>query len=105
MVFLLTYGFTFDSKKVKKNLQVEWLDFSTLEGSMCVLMHSCFCEAKLPNLKLKTWAEPVLGHGVCICDIDFFNFRHSQVRNFKILNYFERDQTFVVNFKKDQKQN
>jgi hypothetical protein len=68
-------------------------------------MHSCFCEVKLPSLKLKTWAEPVLGHGVGICDIDFFNFRHSQVRTFKILNHFKRDGNFVVNFQKVQKQN
>ncbi len=32
------------------------------------------------------------------CNIDFFNFRHRQVRNFKIFNHFKRDQNFVVNF-------
>ncbi len=40
-----------------------------------------------------------------ICDIDFFNFRHCQVRNFKILNHFERDQNVVVNFRKHWKWN
>jgi hypothetical protein len=37
-------------------------------------------------------------------DIDFFNFRHRQVRNFKILNRSERDLKFAVNFRKHQKQ-
>ena len=39
------------------------------------------------------------------CDISFFKFCHRQVRNFKILNHFERDRNFVVNFQNDQKQN
>jgi len=37
---------------------------------------------------------------VAICDIDFFNFRNSQVWNIKILNQSEQDQNFAVNFKK-----
>jgi hypothetical protein len=40
-----------------------------------------------------------------ICDIDFFNFCHCQVRNFKILNHFERDQNVVANFQKHWKWN
>ncbi len=39
------------------------------------------------------------------CDIDFLNFRHCQVRNFKILNLYEWNQNFGVIFQKYQKQN
>ncbi len=38
------------------------------------------------------------------CDIDFFNIRHCQVQNFKILNQSGWDQNFAVNFQKHQKQ-
>ena len=37
------------------------------------------------------------------CDIDFFNFRHRQVWNFKILNLFEQNLNFAVIFRKYQK--
>jgi hypothetical protein len=40
-----------------------------------------------------------------VCDIDFFNFRHCQVWNFKILNLFEQNQDFAVIFQKYQKWN
>ena len=39
------------------------------------------------------------------CDIDFFNFRHRKVRNFEILNLFERSWTFAVIFWKYWKWN
>ncbi len=39
-----------------------------------------------------------------ICDIDFFNFYHCQVWNFKISNQSEWNRSTVVNFWKDQKQ-
>ncbi len=39
------------------------------------------------------------------CDIDFFNFRHWKVRNFKISNLFQRSQNFAVIFLKYLKQN
>ncbi len=39
------------------------------------------------------------------CDIDFFNFRHCQVWNFKISNLFERNWNFAVIFWKYWKRN
>ncbi len=41
---------------------------------------------------------------LCICGIDFFNFRHCQVQNFEISNQSEQHQNFAVNFQKHQKQ-
>ena len=43
-------------------------------------------------------------HQLGNCDIDFFNFRHRQVWNFKISNHFKRDWNFIVNFQKYRKQ-
>ncbi len=37
------------------------------------------------------------------CNIDFFNFCHCQVWNFKILNQSERNQNFAINFWKHRK--
>jgi hypothetical protein len=51
-----------------------------------------------------TWSTDlywVLGN----CDIDFFNFRHRQVRNFKILDLFKWNWNFAVIFQKYQKRN
>jgi len=39
-----------------------WAEFSNLEGPVCVRMHLCCYEAKLPNLKLKTQRKLVLDH-------------------------------------------
>ncbi len=39
------------------------------------------------------------------CDIDFLNFHHCQVWNFKILNLYEQNPNFGVIFQKYQKQN
>jgi hypothetical protein len=39
------------------------------------------------------------------CDIDFFKFGHLKVRNFEILNLFERNRNFAVIFQKFLKQN
>ncbi len=43
--------------------------------------------------------------GLGNCDIDFLNFLHRQVRNFKILNLYERNWNFGVIFWKYRKQN
>ncbi len=45
--------------------------------------------------------QPHLGN----CDIDFLNFRHRQIQNFKILNLYKQNQNSGVIFWKYWKQN
>ncbi len=64
---------------------------------IAILVSATAAVAVVEPLILRRW----LGN----CDFDFFNFGHRQVRNFEILNQFERNQNFAVIFRKYRKQN